>query len=113
MFKCYICGKEYNTPVEAANCTITCNEKLQESKELKELENAITTTFKDLQELCTKYSERSKDTNVFVRFHSEPKESNKQKKAMESINRQTKINRQEFPNIVELLNDIFYGGELK
>lgn len=28
MFKCYICGKEYDTPVEAANCTISCNDRV-------------------------------------------------------------------------------------
>ena len=27
MFKCYICGKEYETPIEAANCTIDCTKK--------------------------------------------------------------------------------------
>lgn len=113
MFKCYICGKEYDTPVEAANCTISCNDRLKEIKELEELKCSITNSFEDLQELCREYSERNSDTNIYITFHSEPKESNKQKKAMESINRQTKINRQEFPNIVELLNDIFYGGELK
>ena len=33
MFKCYICGKEYETPIEAANCTIDCTKKQEIEKE--------------------------------------------------------------------------------
>ena len=33
MFKCYICGKEYETPIDAANCTIECTKKQEIEKE--------------------------------------------------------------------------------
>lgn len=68
-YKCYICGKEYSSPVEAANCTLTCHKKLQEQQELRELEISISNMFSDLQELCKEYSTRNNYVEPYVTFH--------------------------------------------
>jgi hypothetical protein len=71
MFKCYICGKEYETPIEAANCTIECTKKQEIEKEelrrkeiaeqrrkesLKVLRDTITKQYEGLKNNVNKYN---------------------------------------------------------
>lgn len=65
MYKCYICGKEYNTPIEAANCTIKCNE--HKNKEYNELMNTIVNKYNELQTLCDKFNSIS-DSKIAVKL---------------------------------------------
>lgn len=111
MFKCYICGKEYNTPVEAANCTISCNDKLKEIKELEELKCSITTSFEDLQELCKEYSERNSDTNIYITFHSEPKECIKQKRATDTMGNKNTSEDSDWCDMTKMLENLFFGKD--
>ena len=71
MFKCYICGKEYETPIDAANCTIDCTKKQEIEKEelrrkeiaeqrrkesLKVLRDTITKQYEGLKNNVNKYN---------------------------------------------------------
>ena len=72
-YKCYICGKEYETPKEAANCTISCANKAEESErkaKLKEIRNKIDIGYKELKDLCKQYSDISTDESVDVSLNS-------------------------------------------
>lgn len=83
MYKCYICGKEHNTPLAAAECTYKCNDKLEHEKELrkqelqekklKELRSEITTTFIGLRAFCEQYCELDPDINLEVCLKAVPK----------------------------------------
>lgn len=67
MYKCYICGRTYNSPVDAANCTISCNKKEENAnvqKELQEIANKIDGTYKELKNLCEHYSNLSKTETI-------------------------------------------------
>lgn len=111
MFKCYICGKEYDTPVEAANCTLSCNGKLKEIKELEELKCSITASFEDLQELCKEYSERNSDTNIYITFHSEPKECVKRKRTADTVNSKNTSKDSDWCDMAKILEDLFFGKD--
>ena len=61
MFKCYICGKEYESAVEAAKCTLNCNEKAEKEDAkkkalLKTLRDTITSQYTGLKNNIEKYN---------------------------------------------------------
>ncbi len=69
MYKCYICGRTYNSPVDAANCTISCSKKEENAnvqKELQELREKIAVTYKSLKTLCENYNNLSKTENFVI-----------------------------------------------
>lgn len=69
MYKCYICGRTYNSPVDAANCTISCSKKAENAniqKELQELREKIAVTYKSLKTLCENYNNLSKTENFVI-----------------------------------------------
>lgn len=66
MYKCYICGKEYEDAVEAALCTLDCNKKLQNVERLQELSHLITDKYTELKELCKEYSKLDSEIDVDV-----------------------------------------------
>lgn len=83
MFKCYICGKEYETPIEAANCTIECTKKQEIEKEeqrrkaieeqrrkesLKVLRDTITKQYEGLKNNINKYNELGPDNLINVKL---------------------------------------------
>ena len=83
MFKCYICGKEYETPIEAANCTIECTKKQEIEKEeqrrkaieeqrrkesLKVLRDTITKQYKGLKNNINKYNELGPDNLINIKL---------------------------------------------
>lgn len=64
MFKCYICGKEYEKAIDAANCTIKCHEKTEQEEAkkkelLKVLKDTITSQYTGLKNNIKKYNELS------------------------------------------------------
>ena len=68
-YKCYICGKEYGSPREAANCTLECSNKMEESEKqakLKELRDKIDSGYKELKNLCKQYSDISTTESVDI-----------------------------------------------
>ena len=89
MFKCYICGKEYETPIEAANCTIECNKKQEIEKEeqrrkaieeqrrkesLKVLRDTITKQYEGLKNNINKYNELGPDYELRCTLNTVTKE---------------------------------------
>lgn len=69
LYKCYICGRGYDNPVDAANCTISCSQSKENTaiqKELYELKEKIDDTYKTLKTLCHKYNELSRTENIEV-----------------------------------------------
>lgn len=78
MFKCYICGKEYESPVEAAKCTINCNEKAEkeEAKKkevLKTLRDTITSQYTGLKNNIKKYNELSNTEELEITLNTNTK----------------------------------------
>lgn len=77
-YKCHICGKEYKTAIEAANCTIADNRKnklmeLQKEEELrlsklKKIKEGISSTYNDLYQQCKAYNELSKEDRLVLRI---------------------------------------------
>ena len=89
MFKCYICGKEYETPIEAANCTIECTKKQEIEKEeqrrkaieeqrrkesLKVLRDTITKQYEGLKNNINKYNELGPDYELRCTLNTVTKE---------------------------------------
>ena len=70
MFKCYICGKEYETPIEAANCTIKCNEKEKARKKelLNTLKDTITRQYTALENNIRKYNNLNPDEPISIKL---------------------------------------------
>lgn len=67
LYKCYICGREYESARDAANCTLNCSNKAEESEKeakLKEIRDKIDIRYKELKDLCKQYSDIS--TTEFV-----------------------------------------------
>ena len=90
MFKCYICGKEYETPIEAANCTIECTKKQEIEKEeqrrkaieeqrrkesLKVLRDTITKQYEGLKNNINKYNELGPDYELRCTLNTITKET--------------------------------------
>ncbi len=70
MFKCYICGKEYETPIEAANCTIKCDEKEKARKKelLTTLKDTITRQYTALENNIRKYNNLNPDEPINIKL---------------------------------------------
>jgi len=67
LYKCYICGREYESARDAANGTLNCSNKAEESErnaKLKEIRDKIDIGYKELKDLCRQYSDIS--TTEFV-----------------------------------------------
>lgn len=84
MFKCYICGKEYNTPVEAAQCTMDCSKKQEDTARKKELGRIITDKYVELKALCEEYSNLDKSISVKVELVKQRKDRFKDTKNSET-----------------------------
>lgn len=90
MFRCYVCGKEYETPIEAANCTIECTKKQEIEKEeqrrkaieeqrrkesLKVLRDTITKQYEGLKNNINKYNELGPDYELRCTLNTVTKET--------------------------------------
>lgn len=95
MYKCYICGNEYKTPIEAAKCTIKCNEHM--NKECNELMNKIVDKYNEIQALCDKYNSIS-ESKIAVKLIDKSKnksvsESNNKSSNKSNADNTTNTNR--------------------
>lgn len=69
MYECYICGKKYNTPIEAAECVFRCNDKKKLEQEREDLRTEITIYFTELRGLCAQYSDIDPDIDLKVNLN--------------------------------------------
>lgn len=71
VYECALCGETYSTPLAMAECTIKCNEKLEEEKkrvaeslkkkELEDIEKKLIELYSEMKELVSTYNKKQPD----------------------------------------------------